>query len=35
MLWQVADFCGVEILIYCVMSNHFLACSSVFVMVRK
>jgi len=24
MLWQVADFCGVEILTYCVMSNHFL-----------
>ena len=23
MLWQVADFCGVEILTYCVMSNHF------------
>lgn len=23
MLWQVADFCGVEILTYCIMSNHF------------
>lgn len=23
MLWQVADFCGAEILTYCVMSNHF------------
>ena len=23
MLWQVADFCGVEILTYCLMSNHF------------
>jgi REP element-mobilizing transposase RayT len=23
MLWQNADFCGVEILTYCVMSNHF------------
>jgi len=23
MLWQVADFCGLEILTYCVMSNHF------------
>ena len=23
MLWQVADFSGVEILTYCVMSNHF------------
>ncbi|TVP74949.1 MAG: transposase, partial [Puniceicoccaceae bacterium] len=23
MLWQVADFCGVEILTYCVMNNHF------------
>ena len=23
MLWQGADFCGVEILTYCVMSNHF------------
>jgi len=23
MMWQVADFCGVEILTYCVMSNHF------------
>jgi REP element-mobilizing transposase RayT len=22
-IWQVADFCGVEILTYCVMSNHF------------
>lgn len=22
-LWQTADFCGVEILTYCVMSNHF------------
>lgn len=23
MLYQVADFCGVELLTYCVMSNHF------------
>jgi len=23
MLWQVADFCGVEVLTYCIMSNHF------------
>jgi len=23
MLWQVADFCGVELLTYCIMSNHF------------
>jgi len=23
MLWQVADFCGVEVLTYCVMANHF------------
>src|SRR6056297_2694703 len=23
MLWQVADFSGVEILTYCVMDNHF------------
>ena len=23
MLWQVADFCGVEVLTYCVLSNHF------------
>jgi len=23
MFWQVADFCGVEILTYCIMSNHF------------
>lgn len=23
MLWQVADFCGAEVLTYCVMSNHF------------
>jgi REP element-mobilizing transposase RayT len=23
MMWQVADFCGVEVLTYCVMSNHF------------
>jgi len=23
MLWQVADFCGVEVLTYCLMSNHF------------
>jgi REP element-mobilizing transposase RayT len=23
MLWQVADFCGVEILTYCILSNHF------------
>ncbi len=22
-LWQVAEFCGVEILTYCIMSNHF------------
>lgn len=23
MIWQVADFCGVQVLTYCVMSNHF------------
>ncbi|MFU8848429.1 MAG: transposase [Opitutales bacterium] len=23
MLWRVADFCGVEVLTYCVMANHF------------
>jgi hypothetical protein len=23
MLWQVAEFCGAEILTYCVMANHF------------
>jgi len=23
MIWQLADFCGVEVLTYCVMSNHF------------
>ena len=23
MMWQVADFCGVEVLTYCMMSNHF------------
>ena len=23
MIWQVADFCGVEVLTYCVMSNYF------------
>jgi hypothetical protein len=23
MLWQVADFCGVDVLTYCIMSNHF------------
>ncbi len=23
MIWQVADFCGAEVLTYCVMSNHF------------
>ncbi|MDQ8194431.1 transposase [Coraliomargarita sp. SDUM461004] len=23
MIWQVADFCGVNVLTYCVMSNHF------------
>ena len=23
MLWQVADFCGVEILTFCIMDNHF------------
>jgi len=23
MLWQIADFCGVEVLTYCIMSNHF------------
>lgn len=23
MIWQVAQFCGVEVLTYCVMSNHF------------
>ena len=22
-IWQVADFCGVEVLTYCIMSNHF------------
>lgn len=22
-IWQVADFCGVEVLTYCVMTNHF------------
>lgn len=22
-IWQVADFCGVQVLTYCVMSNHF------------
>jgi putative transposase len=22
-IWKVADFCGVEVLTYCVMSNHF------------
>jgi REP element-mobilizing transposase RayT len=22
-VWQVADFCGVEVLTYCLMSNHF------------
>jgi len=22
-IWQVADFCGVEVLTYCVMANHF------------
>ena len=22
-LWQVADFCGVQILTYCILSNHF------------
>ena len=22
-LWQVAGFCGVEVLTYCIMSNHF------------
>ncbi|MFQ3243215.1 MAG: putative transposase [Lentimonas sp.] len=24
MIWKVADFCGVEVLTYCIMSNHFL-----------
>ncbi|MFU8847641.1 MAG: transposase [Opitutales bacterium] len=23
MIWKVADFCGVEVLTYCLMSNHF------------
>ncbi|TVP78860.1 MAG: transposase, partial [Puniceicoccaceae bacterium] len=23
MMWQVANFCGVEVLTYCIMSNHF------------
>lgn len=23
MIWQVSDFCGVQVLTYCVMSNHF------------
>ena len=23
MIWQVADFCGVEVLTYCILSNHF------------
>jgi hypothetical protein len=23
MIWQVADFCGVQVLTYCVLSNHF------------
>jgi len=23
MIWQVADFCGVRVLTYCVMTNHF------------
>jgi REP element-mobilizing transposase RayT len=23
MLWQVSDFCGVEVLTYCVMTTHF------------
>lgn len=23
MIWQVAEFCGVEVLTYCVMANHF------------
>jgi hypothetical protein len=23
MIWQAAEFCGVEVLTYCVMSNHF------------
>ncbi|WP_269525106.1 transposase [Coraliomargarita parva] len=23
MLWQVADFCGVELLTYCILGNHF------------
>ena len=23
MIWQVAEFSGVEVLTYCVMSNHF------------
>ena len=23
MLWQVADFCGVEVLTYSIMTNHF------------
>jgi len=23
MIWQLADFCGVEVLTYCILSNHF------------
>jgi REP element-mobilizing transposase RayT len=23
MLWDVSDFCGVQILTYCILSNHF------------
>ena len=23
MIWQVADFCGVQVLTYCILSNHF------------
>ncbi len=23
MIWQVADFCGLEIITYCILSNHF------------
>jgi len=23
MIWQVADFCGIRVLTYCIMSNHF------------
>lgn len=29
MMWRVADFCGVEILTYCLMNNHFHILASV------